>query len=59
MPFPGLSHDAICKALSELDQALFHHEEWSEGLNRTLICHLAPDHRDVEDDSSRKCRFGQ
>jgi diguanylate cyclase len=59
MPFPGLSHDMMRKALGELDQALFHHEEWSEGLNRTLICHLSPDGRDIEDDSSRKCRFGQ
>jgi diguanylate cyclase len=59
MSFPGLPHDVICKALSELDQALFYHEEWSEALNRTLICHLTPDGRDIEEDCFRKCRFGQ
>ena len=59
MPFPGLSHDDMRQALGELDQALFHHEQWCEALNRTLICRLSFDQRDIEDDAHRKCRFGQ
>jgi hypothetical protein len=35
MPFPGLSQDEMRKALGQLEQALFHHEQWCEALNRT------------------------
>ena len=59
MPFPGLSQDDMRKALGELDQALFHHDDWYEALNRTLICGLSADQRDVDEDAHRKCRFGQ
>ena len=59
MSFADLSHDEMRQALTEIDQALFHHDQWHEELNRTLICGLSPDQRDVEDDAHRKCRFGQ
>jgi len=59
MSFPELSHDDMRKALGELEQALFNHEQWCEALNRTLICGLAPDQRDIDEDAFRKCRFGQ
>ena len=59
MPFPGLSPEKIRVALGELEQALFHHEQWSEGLNRTLICGLSPDQRDLDSEAHRHCRFGQ
>lgn len=59
MPFPGLSQEHLRGALNELQQALFNHEQWHENLNRTLICSLAPDERDLDRDSHHKCRFGQ
>lgn len=59
MPYSDLSRDEMCKALSELDQALFHHEQWCEALNQTLICSLSPDQRDTDPDAHLKCRFGQ
>lgn len=59
MPFPGLSPDDMRKALTELDQALFNHEQWCEELNRTLICRLPPDRRDIDDQAHKNCRFGQ
>lgn len=59
MPFTDLTHDEMLKTLSELDQAIFYHDEWREELNRTLICGLAPDQRDIADDAFRNCRFGQ
>lgn len=59
MAFPGLSQENMRAALGVLEQALFHHEQWCEGLNRTLICGLTPDQRDVKDDAHRNCRFGQ
>jgi diguanylate cyclase (GGDEF)-like protein len=45
--------------LDELDRAIFHHEQWHEDLNRTLICRLSPDRRDVNEDAHHNCRFGQ
>ncbi len=59
MPFAGLSQDQMRVALDELQQALFHHEQWYEDLHKTLICAEAPDKRDVQEDAHRKCRFGQ
>lgn len=59
MPFPGLSHDEMRTALNELDRAIFHHDQWHEDLNRTLICQLPPDQRDIGEDAHRNCRFGQ
>jgi diguanylate cyclase len=59
VPFPGLSRDDMRQALGELDQALFHHDQWCEALNRTLICRLSPDQRDIEEGAHRRCRFGQ
>ena len=59
MPFADLSHEDLRKALSELDQALFHHDQWYEELIRTLVCGLSPDERDVVEDAHHNCRFGQ
>jgi diguanylate cyclase len=59
MAFPGLSQEEMRAGLSHLEQAMFHHDQWYEGINRTLICGLAPDQRDAVDDAHRYCRFGQ
>ncbi len=59
MGFAGLSQDEMRAALSHLEQALFHHDQWYEGVNRTLICEIAPDQRDTADEAHRHCRFGQ
>jgi len=59
MPFSGLSQEQLRMALDELQQALFHHEQWCEDLNRTLVCAEVPDARDIREDAHRKCRFGQ
>jgi diguanylate cyclase (GGDEF)-like protein len=47
------------KALTELELALHHHEQWLEAFNATMICRLPPDVRDTADDAHRHCRFGQ
>ncbi len=55
----NFSSDLMRTALAELDQALFNHGQWCDGLYSTLICRLPPDQRDLEADAHRKCRFGQ
>ncbi len=59
MPFSDLTQEQMHKALTELDQAIHHHEQWHDELNRTLICGLSPDQRDLEKEAHRNCRFGQ
>jgi diguanylate cyclase (GGDEF)-like protein len=46
-------------ALAELDQALYVHEQWCNSIYCTLVCHLAPDERDLSDNPHRQCLFGQ
>lgn len=60
MAFPKpMSQEEMLAAVTELDQALYIHEQWSEEVNAALICRLRPDGRDVADDSYRQCCFGQ
>jgi diguanylate cyclase len=45
--------------IRQLDQALYNHMQWHGTLNRTLICRLPYDERDVVEDAHRRCLFGQ
>jgi diguanylate cyclase (GGDEF)-like protein len=45
--------------LSQLDQTLYNHERWYDGLVSTLVCRLPYDEHDVDHEAFRKCRFGQ
>jgi diguanylate cyclase len=46
-------------AIAQLDQAIYHHEQWYKNLVRVLIARLPPDTSDLESDSYARCRFGQ
>ncbi|MBI4763671.1 MAG: diguanylate cyclase [Deltaproteobacteria bacterium] len=59
MAMLNVTQDDLRGILSQLDQAIYNHNQWYESLLRTLVCHLSYDNRDVEKDSHRKCRFGQ
>ncbi|HLB25654.1 MAG TPA: diguanylate cyclase [Nitrospirota bacterium] len=45
--------------LTNLDQAIYNHNQWYESFIRTLICHLPCDRRDISRDAHRECLFGQ
>ena len=45
--------------ISNVDQAIYNHDRWYEGLIATLMCHLPYDEHDVHEESFRRCRFGQ
>jgi hypothetical protein len=45
--------------ISNVDQAIYNHDRWYEGLITTLMCHLPYDEHDVHDEAFRLCRFGQ
>lgn len=59
MTFHGLPREQTHSALNQLQQALFHHEQWCEALHTTLICSQVPDSRDLDQEAHHKCRFGQ
>jgi diguanylate cyclase len=59
MSFARMSQKQMQAVLDQLQQAIFHHEQWFEDLHRTLICSQIPDERDLQEDAHRKCRFGQ
>lgn len=54
-----LSHEEIQRITSELDQALYNHQQWCKELIRTLVCKLPSDKHDLSSESYRECRFGQ
>lgn len=45
--------------ISHVDQAIYNHDRWYEGMITTLMCHLPYDEHDVHEESFRHCRFGQ
>lgn len=45
--------------ISNVDQAIYNHDRWCDGLVTTLMCHLPYDEHDVHEESFRRCRFGQ
>ena len=59
MAIPNMSDEQMRRALKELEQAAYNHEQWSEMIFSTLICRLTPDQRDISSDAHRHCRFGQ
>ena len=54
-----MSQEEMRVAVTELDQAIYAHEQWVEEVYAALVCHLAADDRDIDDNAFRKCRFGQ
>ena len=59
MAVPNMSDEQMRTALKELEQAIYNHEQWAEGLFATLICRLTPDRHDTSGEAHRICRFGQ
>lgn len=53
------SKEELQGALQQLEQALYNHEQWHNGLTRTIICRLPYDPADVAEDAHRRCRFGK
>lgn len=56
---PQLSADELQVILQQLDQALYNPDQWFKSVNRTLVCRLTPDERDLSGEAHRLCKFGQ
>ncbi len=55
----AFSTEELQTVLLQLDQAIYNHEQWSKGLDRTLICKSHCDQRDVSPEAHKQCQFGQ
>lgn len=53
------TNQQLHSAISQLDQALYNHEQWYKNLLRVLIAHVPPEAPDLMPDAHRRCRFGQ
>ncbi len=51
MAIQTLPDEMMRNALKELEQAVYHHNQWAETLHSTLICRLPPDERDIGTDA--------
>ncbi|MBZ5700236.1 MAG: diguanylate cyclase [Acidobacteriia bacterium] len=45
--------------ISQLQQAIYNHQQWHDALVRTLVCRLPGDRHDMSPKAHRECRFGQ
>ncbi|MBI5696526.1 MAG: diguanylate cyclase [Nitrospirae bacterium] len=54
-----LNQDELRSFLTQIDQAIYNHNQWHECLIRALICHLPYDRREMHRNAHRDCLFGQ
>jgi diguanylate cyclase len=59
MELYGVARDDLQEMIAQLQQALFHHQQWHAALIRALICKLPADQHDFIPDAHHECRFGQ
>ena len=59
MTLSKMSSESMRGAITELEKALYNHEQWSENIYATLACRLPPDARDLSREAHHNCRFGQ
>jgi diguanylate cyclase len=54
-----LTNEQLQNAITQLDQAIYSHDQWHKGLVRGLVAQLPPDAADLSPDAHKRCRFGQ
>lgn len=53
------SREQIQEMLVQLDQALYNHQQWYNGIIRTLVAREPGDKHDLLPEAHKECRFGQ
>jgi diguanylate cyclase (GGDEF)-like protein len=59
MSLSYISREDLQKSIEQLEQALYNHQVWYNGLTRTMICRLPGDEHDLAKNAYEHCRFGQ
>ena len=58
MTTTNTSRNDLQQVLTQLDQALYNHQQWHNDIIRTLVCRLSCDKHDTIPDAHKECRFG-
>jgi diguanylate cyclase len=59
MLLQNIDRNELQLILTQLDQALYNHQQWHNDLIRTLACRLPYDKHDILPEAYKECRFGQ
>jgi diguanylate cyclase (GGDEF)-like protein len=59
MPLVALNPDELPTILSQLDQAIYNHQQWFDALCRSLICRVPATPQDLSPEAHRECLLGQ
>ena len=59
MPLSTISPEELPPILSQLDQAIYNHQQWYDAIGRTLICQLPANEHDLHKEAHRECLLGQ
>lgn len=59
MTIDTINRDELQYMISQLEQALYNHQQWYSSIIRSLVCRLPPDKHDISENAHRECRFGQ
>lgn len=59
MQIDSLDREELQDIIFQLEQALYHHQQWYNSVIRSLICKLPSDRHDTNADAHKECRFGQ
>lgn len=56
---PLFTNQQLQSIISQLDQAIYSHDQWYKNILRVLIVRIPPEAVDLMPDAHRRCRFGQ
>ena len=59
MPLISINPEELPAILSQLDQAIYNHQQWYDAISRTLICQLPANQHDLSKEAHRECLLGQ
>lgn len=59
MMLQSVDRNELQQAMTQLDQALYNHQQWYNNIIRTLVCRLPHDKHDTVTEAYKECRFGQ
>lgn len=53
-----LTYSELERYVTELEQAIEYHARWMAQINRSLICHIPPEEKDLVENPDLLCKFG-
>ena len=54
-----INREEIQDCIFQLEQGIYYHQQWYNGIIRSLICRVPTERHDINHDAHKECRFGQ